>query len=65
MLEALFLKFDQLFSELEEKLAQAWDCQVIKSGRTTIMLQDGNITISGEFRELRINGKLVRFPEKP
>lgn len=69
MLDKTFKALDDLFDTLGREMSELFprgkSVSVSSQGDLTVAISDGNVVIKGPVKELRINGKLVRFKEKP
>lgn len=72
MLKKTFAKLHETFDALREEFhdaAKGADSVSIENGSVRVEIESGNVTITGSLKELRINGKRVRFsgklPEEP
>lgn len=64
-LHNLFRKFDELsdqFSRYADEVFVGGTC-ILDDNDITIINDDGKVHIKGKIKELRINGRLVRFKE--
>ena len=64
MLKKTFGKMHEMFDALKEEFhdaAKGADSVSIENGTVKVDIEDGNVNITGSLKELRINGKRVRF----
>ena len=72
MLDKTFAALNKVIETLEAeadelcgKISAIGDHLSITQGDLTVTIHGGNVAITGPVKDLRINGKLVRFSEKP
>ncbi len=66
MLSKTFKKLDEVFDalskELKDVFGQYGGVSATTVGDLTVVVYGGNVDIKGPIKELRINGRVVRFP---